>query len=86
MISFVLGRGAVAVEGTYSPQTGIVVSTQRPAIADLAVTLQSEIDYGMATSPHAVTGRYAMAIWVLRQWGADVDISNLPKYDPNVAY
>jgi hypothetical protein len=86
MIRFVMGSGENVIEGSYTPDSGIVITTQRPGVAGLDTMLQDEIDNLMRSSPHAVAGRYAMAIHVLEAWGAVVDTSQMPKQRRSLDY
>lgn len=86
MIRFQFGRGDVAVEGEYTVENGVIITTQRATLRGLAESLQSEIEYQMLVSPHAVAGCYAMAAYVLAQWGATVDTRDVPELKKNVEY
>jgi len=86
MIRFSFGTGDESVQGTYTPVSGVVITTPRPAIADLAATLQAEIEHLAIHGPDAILGRYAAAESVLRQWGASVDTSRVPALRANRDY
>jgi len=86
VIQFIFGLGAGMLVGRYTADEGIVIDNLRPTIADLPAVLNAEIDSYMLSEPMSFGGRYGAAEFVLRQWGAQVDTSQVPAHSEDVAY
>jgi len=78
MIVFKLGDGAQQVEGFYTLDDGVEITTDRPPLDGLGEILGEEIEYRYAAIAPWL-GRYAACEYVIvQQWGGTITAKDIP--------